>query len=90
MRFLLTIIFIFSVCTVQAKNDIKYTGYEIGNRYKLLQSFIADYEVENGGPILDDKVSIYKTNNNKCVLVSKIDGDSGVYGTETVIPPQNN
>lgn len=85
MRFLFVIIFIFSVCTVQAKNDIKYTGYEIGNRYKLLQSFIADYEVENGGPILDGKVSIYKTNKNKCFLVSKIDGDSGVYGTETIL-----
>ena len=36
MRFLFAIIFVFSVCTVQAKIDIKYTGYEIGNRYKLL------------------------------------------------------
>ncbi|MBJ8551728.1 MULTISPECIES: hypothetical protein [Acinetobacter] len=85
MRFLFAIIFVFSVCTVQAKIDIKYTGYEIGNRYKLLQSFITDYEVENGGPILDNKVSIYKANKNKCVIVSRVDGDSGGYGSEDVL-----
>lgn len=85
MRFLFAIIFVFSVCTVQAKYDIKYTGYEIGNRYKLLQSFITDYEVENGGPILDNKVSIYKANKNKCVIVSRVDGDSGGYGSEDVL-----
>ena len=85
MKFLFAIIFIFSVCNVQAKTDIKYTGYEIGNKYKLLQSFIADYEVENGGPILDSKVSIYKANKNKCVIVSRVDGDSGGYGSEDVL-----
>ncbi|MDR6541293.1 hypothetical protein ABIC56_001514 [Acinetobacter bereziniae] len=85
MRFLFAIIFVFSVCTVQAKIDIKYTGYEIGNRYKLLQSFITDHEVENGGPILDNKVSIYKANKNKCVIVSRVDGDSGGYGSEDVL-----
>lgn len=58
VRFLFVITFIFSVCTVQAKTDIKHTGCEIGKRYKLLQNFITDYEVENGGPILDNKVSI--------------------------------
>lgn len=85
MKFLFAIIFIFSVCNVQAKTDIKYTGYDIGNKYKLLQSFIADYEVENGGPILDGKVSIYKANKNKCVIVSRVDGDSGGYGSEDIL-----
>lgn len=85
MRSLFLIIFIFSVCNVQAKTDIKYTGYEIGNKYRLLQSFIADYEVENGGPILDNEVSIYKTNMNQCVIISRVDGDSSGYGSEDIL-----
>jgi hypothetical protein len=88
VRFLIAINFIFSICTVEAKTDIKYTGYEIGNKYRLLQSFIADYEVENGGPILDNKVSIYKANKNKCVIISRVDGDSGDsggYGSEDIL-----
>ncbi|MFW1800222.1 hypothetical protein ACG9YX_09330 [Acinetobacter nematophilus] len=85
VRFLIAITFIFSVCTVQAKTDIKYTGYEISNRYKMLQSFIADYEIENGGPILDNKVTIYKVNKNQCVIVSRVDGDSGGYGSEDIL-----
>ena len=30
-----------------------------------------EYEVENGGPVFDSDVSIYKVNKNQCVLVSK-------------------
>ncbi|MDR0235103.1 hypothetical protein [Acinetobacter sp.] len=44
-----------------------------------------EYELENGGPVFDSDVSIYKINKKQCVLVSKIDGDSGVYGTETIL-----
>jgi len=53
---------------VKTKTDIKYTGYEIVNRYKLLQRFVADYDVDNWGPILDNKVSIYNVNKNQCVM----------------------
>mgnify|MGYP003616524392 FL=1 len=70
-----------------AKNDSyhKYVGNEINNKFKKLQEFTMEYEVENGGPVFDSDVSIYKVNKNQCVLVSKIDGDSGVYGTETIL-----
>ena len=62
-----------------AKNDSyhKYVGNEINNKFKKLQEFTMEYEVENGGPVFDSDVSIYKVNKNQCVLVSKIDGDSG-------------
>jgi hypothetical protein len=69
------------------KNDFlhKYVSSEINSRFKKLQEFTMEYELENGGPVFDSDVSIYKINKKQCVLVSKIDGDSGVYGTETIL-----
>ena len=44
-----------------------------------------DFEIENDGTIYEDKTSIYKISQKSCTIVSKIDNDSGVYGTERVI-----
>ena len=85
MRLLFLITLLFSGCIAQAKIHSKYTGYEMRNTFKSLQNFITDYEVENGGPVLDNKVSIYKINKNHCVIVSKVDGDSGGYGSEDIL-----
>ncbi|WP_445116376.1 hypothetical protein [Acinetobacter sp. WZC-1] len=74
-----------SSCIAQANGKYKYTGYEIGYKFTVLQDFITDYEVENGGPVFYSDVSIYKASENQCIMVSRIDGDSGVYGTETIL-----
>ena len=85
MRYLVIITLLFSSCIAQAKIQNKYTGYEINHMFKSLQNFIVDYEVENGGPVLDNKVSIYRINKNHCVIISKVDGDSGGYGSEDLL-----
>lgn len=82
---LLFFIFIVGGCTTKITDSYKYTGYEIKNKFKILQSFTIDYEVENGGPVFDNEISIYKLDKKNCVIVSQIDGDSGVYGTETIL-----
>ena len=70
---------------VNSKNFI-YTGDEIYLKFKKIQEFTTDYEVEGGGPILDNEIRIYSIDSNgQCVIVSKIDGDSGVYGTEMIL-----
>ena len=85
MKFLFITTLLFCSCIAQAKIQSKYTGYEINNTFKFLQNFTTDYEVENGGPVLDNKVNIYKVNRNHCVIVSKVDGDSGGYGSEDIL-----
>ena len=72
MRYLVIITLLFSSCIAQAKIQNKYTGYEINHMFKSLQNFIVDYEVENGGPVLDNKVSIYRINKNHCVSLYRI------------------
>ena len=56
---LLFFIFIVGGCTTKITDSYKYTGYEIKNKFKILQSFIIDYEIENGGPVFDNEISIY-------------------------------
>ncbi|MFW2173998.1 hypothetical protein ACG95N_10820 [Acinetobacter guillouiae] len=88
MKFLFTIISLslFSTsCIAQGNIQHQYTGYEINNNFKVIQNFITDYEVEDGGAVLDNKVSIYKLNENQCVIVAKVDGDSGGYGGEDIL-----
>lgn len=82
---LVCIFFLSSSCTAKNYLYYKHTGYEINNKFKKLQGFNIDYEVENGGPIFNNEISIYKFSKAKCIIVSKIDGDSGVYGTETIL-----
>lgn len=82
---LFIVVFLFGGCTIKNNSYPKYTGYEINHKFEKLQEFNLDYEVENGGPIFDKKINIYKISKDKCVVVSKIDGDSGVYGTETIL-----
>ena len=82
---LFMVAFLSGGCTAKNNSYSKYTGYEINYNFEKLQEFNLDYEVENGGPIFDKKINIYKIDKDKCVVVSKIDGDSGVYGTETIL-----
>ena len=85
MKFLFLITLLFSCCIAQAKFQSKYTGYDMSKTFKSLQNFTTDYEVENGGPVLDNKVGIYRINKNHCVIISKVDGDSGGYGSEDLL-----
>lgn len=88
MNFFLIIIFLSllsSSCTAKSNIYHKYTGYDISHKFKKLQNFTVEYEVENGGPVFDNEVSVYQINKNQCAIVSRIDGDSGVYGTETIL-----
>ena len=79
-------LFIASACAVVNSKNFKYTGDEIDLKFKKIQEFTTEYEVEGGGPILDNEIRIYSIDNNsQCVIVSKIDGDSGVYGTEMIL-----
>jgi len=47
------ICFLSSGCLAKSNLEHRYNGYEIKYKYKLLQSFTKDYEVEKGGPILE-------------------------------------
>ncbi len=86
--FFLLIFFVLasSSCTAESNKNIKYTGDEISVKFKKIQEFSVDYEVDGGGPVFDKKIKIYKVDSQgKCAIVSKIDGDSGVYGTEAIL-----
>lgn len=79
--------FITNGCVAKMATQHNYKGFELDKKFKKLQESNLTYEAddENGGGIYSDEVSIYKTSNNQCVLVSKINGDSGVYGTERIL-----
>lgn len=87
MRLILLLFYLSLYGCVSEKNIQQiYTGDFIEKKFKKIQYFDTDFEVENGGPILDNKIKIYKDNAEfKCILVSRIHGDSGVYGTEIII-----
>lgn len=72
-------------CNAKSFENSQYTGYEINNNFKKLQEFNVDYEVENGGPILNNHVNVYKIDKNTCLVVANVDGDSGGYGTEDIL-----
>lgn len=79
-------LFLANACAAESNKNIKYTGDEIGVKFKKIQEFSVNYEVEGGGPVFDNKIKIYKFDSQgKCAIVSKIDGDSGVYGTEAIL-----
>lgn len=82
---LISITLLSTGCLVENDFLHEYVSSEIDSRFKKLQEFTMEYELEKGGPVFDSDVSIYKMNKKQCVLVSKIDGDSGVYGTETIL-----
>ncbi|RKG32956.1 hypothetical protein D7V21_10810 [Acinetobacter guerrae] len=68
------------------KNDInQYTGQQIEKKFEKIQNFITEFEIENGGPVFEDIINIYKIDKSSCVIVSQIDGDSGMYGMERII-----
>lgn len=74
-----------SGCIAKTDNYQKYTGDDVKLKFNLIQDFTVDYEVENGGPVFENEVKVYKFDNSKCIIVSRIDGDSGVYGTEGIL-----
>ncbi|MCL6239283.1 hypothetical protein [Acinetobacter amyesii] len=83
--FLFLCMFIASACTAVNNKKLEYTGDEIDVKFKKIQKYITNYEVEEGGPILDNVIKIYTIDRDQCVIVSKIEGDSGVYGTESIL-----
>ncbi|WP_445116377.1 hypothetical protein [Acinetobacter sp. WZC-1] len=74
-----------SSCFTMSINYEKYTGEEINKKFKKIQESTLDFEAENDGAIYEDNISIYKIDKKLCVIISKIDGDSGVYGTERIL-----
>ena len=79
--------FIANGCVAKMAKPYNYTGFELDKKFKKLEESTLTYEAddENGGGIYSDEVKIYKSNNNQCVIISKINGDSGVYGTERIL-----
>lgn len=85
--FLVFLISLFSSSCISEtilSNTNQYTGQEIERKFEKMQNFVMEYEVENGGPVYDEYVKIYKIKKNECVIVSIINGDSGVFGNEYV------
>lgn len=60
-------------------------GEQIAQKYQKLQSLISELEIENGGPIYETKVTIYKTKHRQCIIVAITDQDAGGGGNEDII-----
>lgn len=71
-------------CSAKIFNSYQYTGEEFYKNFDSIQKSTLGYELDSGEIYLDD-VDFYKLNKNTCVIVSKIDGDSGVFGTERIL-----
>ena len=61
-----------------------YTGEEINNKFKNLQTVKIPYEYEDRR-ILDKNAKIYKIKKNECVIVATLNNESNFGGYEDVI-----
>lgn len=83
-------ILLFGIClginhATMATQFEQFNGEQIAKKYQKLQSFMSELEVENGGPIYETQVNIYKTHHRQCIIVAITDQDAGGGGNEDII-----
>lgn len=81
LKFFIALAFIIST-NIEAKERL-FTGVEIKNKYKLLQSMTIPAIYDNG-MVLTKYASIYKID-NQCIIVSRLDSESNFGGYEDII-----
>lgn len=82
IRLLMMIFFLVSL-NVEAKQKL-YMGEEIKKKYMLLQSINIPAEYDNG-MVLTKYASLYKVDDQQCVIVSRLDNESNFGGYEDII-----
>lgn len=81
LKFFIALAFIIGT-NIEAKERL-FTGVEIKNKYKLLQSMTIPAIYDNG-MVLTKYASVYKID-NQCIIVSRLDNESNFGGYEDII-----
>lgn len=84
-RLVLFTLLMASACLTHAASAPQYTGEDIKKKFKQVQAFNLSYQTEKTGSVINNRVGIYKINNQQCALVSRQDTTSHLSGTESVI-----